>query len=667
MNFNYKEKSDCAYKLHTQNKLDEAQKLYLELLEVRPDDVNILNLLGLLYLSKSVPDKAVECLSKAFVLNQSEYICTNLAKAYYFNNEFEKSIKLYKQALQYGETDDIYYSMAISYKKLGDFTNVIKCYEKAIEINPDNVNALYNISLAYKQQNDIKKALYYAEKCLQLNKNDENLYSLLSGYYEDLGNYKSAVSMLEKAFELNKNNYLYLYNLGVLYSRLNDSAKALDCYNKSIEINPDYIESYVNAASLLKGKNDDKALEYLIKAYEKDNNNEKLLLSLAQTLKDLFENERSIEISNKIIRNNPLCSEAYSLLGINYMDIGEYEIALSEYEKALEYSPDNLNYLHGKAIALKYLGKEEESKQLLEYIVKHDRVSTQSIVSLGMVYLTEKDFKTGMKLYRKRSEENNMLSVFKDKIWDYGVNVKNKNVLVYTNCGLGDTIMYARYLLLLKNIVKKLTVQTDKELVSVLQYSFPDIEVIKKGITPPEYDCVVPMMDIQLVLDSDFTNIPYSEGYLKAKETETPSCLDTKLKKTGMFWQGNKKIFKNRSIDLSFYEPLMNNENIMFYSFQIDKDIHEKANFKSLKPYIADYSDTASLLSKLDVLITIDSSIAHMAGALSVKTFLLLPKIAEWRWFKDDKTTPWYNSMRIFRQKENGNWQEVIERVKREL
>ncbi len=667
MNFSYKEKSDCAYKLHTQNKLDDAQKLYIELLNENPDDVNILNLLGLLYLSKNMPDKAVEFLSKAFVLNQSEYICTNLAKAYYFNNEFEKSVKLYKQAIQYGETDDLYYSMAISYKKLGDYTNVIKCYEKAIEINPKNVNALYNLSLAYKQINDLKKALYYAEMCLEFNQNDEDLYSLLSGYYEDFGNYNSAAYMLEQAYELNKNNYLYSYNLGVLYSRLNDSQKALNYYIKAIEINPNYVESYVNAASLLKGKNDNKALDYLLQAYKINSNDEKILLSLAQTLKDMFENEKSLELVNKIIENNPKSAEAYSLLGINYMDTGNYELASDAYDMSLEICPNNINYLHGKAIVLKYLGKEEESKKLLEYIVKQDNASIQSITSLGMAYLTEKDFKNGMRLYRRRSEENNMLSVFKDKIWDYGKKIENKDVLIYTNCGLGDTIMYSRYIPIIEKKAKSVTLQTDKELVSVLSHSFPNIKVIKKGVKPENYEIVVPMMDIQLVLNMDFSDIPYSEGYIKSPHKDIPLILNTNKKKVGLFWQGNKKIFKNRSVDLEYYRQLILNKNIMFYSFQKDIDIIETDNFISLKNYINDYSDTAAFLSNIDILITIDSSIAHMAGAIGIKTFLLLPLVAEWRWFKDDKTTPWYNSVGIFRQKENGNWQEVIDRVKKQL
>ena len=129
--------------------------------------------------------------------------------------------------------------------------------------------------------------------------------------------------------------------------------------------------------------------------------------------------------------------------------------------------------------------------------------------------------------------------------------------------------------------------------------------------------------------------------------------------KVSIFNQGNKRIYKNRSISINELEPLLSNTNATFYSF-VDTNSN---SIVSLSKYINDYSDSAALLKCIDLLVTIDSSIVHAAGALGVKTFLLLPHTAEWRWFNDDKTTPWYNSVKIFKQNKSDDWSDVINSV----
>lgn len=672
MKFNYKQLSDTAYILHKENKLDEAEKIYKDLLSIKSDDVNVLNLLGLLYLSKKNPKEAINYLSKAYILKKSAYVASNLAKAYYFNAEPKKAIKIYEQALSYEESDDTYYSIALAYKKLNDFDNLVLNYKKAIELNPKNYSALYNLSLAYKDKNKIDDAIFYAKKCLEVKNNDEDLFALLSGYYEDKKEYDLAIEALRRAILLNNKKHIYFYNLGVLLARIDRYQEAQSAYIKSIELNNSHIESYINLASLYKNKDDSKALEYLLKGYEINSKDENLLLSLAQTYRTLYKNSESIEVLNNLLELNKKSAEAYSQLAINYMDLCEYKKALDYYDIAISLDDKNYNYYHGKAVALKYLGNINEAKELLEFVVKNDTASIQSKITLGMMYLTDKEFAKGMELYSQRSKESKFNEIFKDKIWKKEDSLENKNILVYSDCGLGDTLMYVRFLPLLKLKAKNVTLQTDKELLSILKISFPEIEIIKKGLTPSNYDIVMPLMDLQYALNIDFCEIKKKKSYLDVDKSlidkfSKLEILNTKNKKIGLCWQGNKKIFKNRFIDFKYIEELLDNKKCDFFSFQLEEDIKETENFHSLKRYINDYLDTAAILLNLDLLITIDSSIAHMAGALGVKTFLLLPKTAEWRWFDDTKKTIWYDSIEIFRQTESNNWIDVIERVKKEI
>lgn len=672
MNNEYFQLKEKAFSLHNSGNYAEARKLYEQLISLNSDDTNILNLYGLLLLSMKRYDDAVTQLSKAFILNHSAYIASNLAKAYYMNGDIVKSIVIFKQALDIEPSDDIYYSLALAYKQLKDYDNVILNYKKAININPKHYSSLYNLSLAYKVINDVDNAIIYALKCIEIKPEDEDIFVLLSGYYEAKRDYNNALIYINKACLINKNNYLYFYNQGVLNSKLNNIKQAIISYKTAINLNASYIQSYVNISHLIKDNNKEEALDYLLKAYKINQNEESLCLTLAQLYREMFKNKESIIILNNFLLRKKNSAAAFALLAINYMDLCNYKQALNFYNMALNLEPDNLNYQHGKAVALKYLDQISESKEILENIVKKDSNTIQSITTLGMIYLSERDFDKGMPLYIQRSKENKFSKIFKEKIWNNKVSLSGKNILVYTDCGLGDTVMYCRYLKKLKQISANITLQTDKDLLKILKYNFPDINIISKSEIAPQYNIVIPIMNLQYALNSDFNNIPDVNGYLKIDNEKIIKFsnikpVKNKVNKIGLFWKGNKRIFKNRFIDFSLISSLFNLKNCNFYSFQIDEYIEETENVFNLKSYINDYTDTAALLKNMDILITIDSSIAHISGALGVKTFLLLPHTPEWRWFNDNEKSSWYNSVKIFRQNEPNNWQEVIKLVENEI
>ncbi len=665
MKFNYKQASDSAYALHQNRQYDRAEKIYLHLLTIQPDDANVLNLLGLLYITKKREKEAINYLSKAFILKKTAYIASNLAKAYYFNNEFENALKIFDEALSLEPSEDIYYSIALTNKKMGKYKEAISNYNNALKFNEKNYKTYYNLSLAYKELNDIDNALLNAEKSALYTDSDEEVYTLLSSYYEEINEHEKALKALKKASEINPRNHLYFYNLGVLYSKLNNDKEAVIAYNTSIMLAPNYIESYVNISTIHKKQNLELALSYLEKAYSISDNEENLCLSLAQIYKDLNKNDKSIEILVKFLDKNNKSADAYSLLSVNYMDLCLYDNALLMAEKALDINPNDNNYKHSKAIALKYLSRLDEAEAILEQICNQSDVSIQSQIALGMIYLSKKEFEKGITLYRNRSKETKFSQIFKNKIWQPNIDISGKTVLLYSDCGLGDTIMYSRYIPILADKCKEIILQTDKDLVELLQYNFSNIKVIKKSQKCPDYDVVMPIMDIQLALNMDFKNIPFKEKYLSFEKNS--DLLNKNVKKIGLFWQGNKRVFKNRSINFEFLEPLLNVSNAEFYSFEVDQNIKCPKNIVDLSKNIKDYTDTASLLLDLDLLITIDSSIAHMAGALGVKTFLLLPQTAEWRWFNDEDSCSWYDSIKIFKQKKVNDWEEVISRVIKEI
>ncbi len=666
MNNKYSELINTAFKLHSQNRLDEAEKIYQQLIEISSDDVNLLNLYGVLCLSKGKTKQAIELLSKAVILKESAYIISNLAKAYLYNGESENAVKLFNKALEYEKNDDIYYSLGIAYKAIGNLDNAILAYKSALKIKPDKFNCAYNLFNIYKDLSRTDEAVELLEKFPE---NEEAMVGL-SSLFEEKKEYKKAIEKLEKAVYINKNEPSYYYNLGVMYSYIESFEKAKNNYIRALKLKPDYVQALVNLCSISKKDNKEEALKYILKAYEISPNEENVVLNLAEIYKNLGQNSKSIDILTKFISNKNDSADVYSLLAQNYMDLENYEKALNYYLEALKIKPSDLNYMHGKAMALKYLGDTKSAYKILEYIVKKDPNLIQSSISLGMLYLTDKNFQKGMPLYIKRSTETNFSKLYKKNIWQQGCILKDKTILLYSDCGLGDTIMFSRYIPFLQKIAKKVILQTDREIIDILSQSFKDVDVIPKNKTKQDYDIVIPLMSLPLALNIDFDNIPYSNGYLKfnKEKCENFSKLDifkTLKPKIGIVTEGNKRILKNRAIPIEFIEQLTENNNYKFYSFQLNET--KIKNTQPLKEYIKNYDDTASLLKNTDILITIDSSIVHIAGALGVKTFLMLPNVAEWRWFKDNNTTPWYDSVKIFRQTSNSNWQEVVNSIKAEL
>lgn len=670
MSVNYKQLFDNAYKMHNEGNISEAEKIYNILLEMSPEDFNVLNLYGLLCITKKEYQKAITLLSKAVVLSKSSYIINNLAKAHLSCNEVEKAIKLFKQAIEIDpKNDDSYYSMAIAYKKLNNLNMSAKCYEKALMINPNNYNAGYNLIVVYKDLKMYKKAINYANKCILINPNSEEVYSILSFLYESVNDIKSAVKALEKAVKIAPKQYLYFYNLGVLYSKINDINNSIKNYEKVLELNPDSVATLVNLSSLYRKKDNNIALKYIMQARKLSPKAKKVLLNIAQIYKDLNRNQESIDVLNELLTANPKAHEAFSLLAMNYMDLGQYDIALHNYEKAIEIVPDNYSYLHGTAVALKYLGRIDEFKELMKMVLKNDPKTPEVKITLGMAYLAEKKFEEGMSLYMARNLCTNFEKIFAKKVWRPFQDISSKKLVLYSNCGLGDTIMYSRYFDIVSNVAENVIVQTDKTLIPILKQNFKNIDFVDKGtILNNNFDMAIPVMDVPYVLKMNFSNIPNSKGYIKpdinlVEEISKSDIFNTKNKKIGICIQGNKRIFKNRFLSLDSILPFFQNENCSFYSLHIGDYNDENNHLIDLRKYIKSYSDTAAVLANLDLVITIDSSIVHMSGAMGIKTYLMLPYTPEWRWFDDDSKTPWYDSVRIFKQTKIGDWTDVVERI----
>lgn len=666
MNEKYKELTDRAFLLHKQNKLKEAEQIYSLLLTINPDDTNLLNLSGMLYIAKKEYTYAIKNLTKAIILNPNTYIMANLAKAYFYNNEIDNAIIIYKQAIDIKPNDDLYYSLAIAYKKINDYNSAIEAYKNAIKLNPTNYSAYFNLALIYKDKKEYKTSIEILKSAEKIKPNDDGLYSTLAEIYTCMKDYESAKAEYNRAVSINKENYIYYYNLAVLYSKSDDIKNSIINYKTSLKINPNYAPALLNLGILYNDINKLKSLHYIEKAYKIAPTENNICLAYAHILRKTGKNIKSIKLLYDILKNNPKNDNARYLLSLNMIDVGEYEKSLEICDNALKVNPKNFELIHAKAVALRYLNRCNEAKKLFAHVINGTKNNHLSCISLGMIYLKEKNFEKGMELYSKRSYDTTFFKEYKSKYWEKGTDFKDKTVLLYSDCGYGDTIMFSRYIPFLENYAKKVILRTDKTLLTLLQANYPNIEIIPKEKNCENYDIVMPIMNIAYALNMDFNNIPFSKGYLKCEtDCENKDIFKKNKINVGIFYQGSQFVLKNRSIDYRHLTPLFDNNKFNFYSFQIENS--QKEGIDNLSKYIKNHYDTAKFLKHTDILITVDSSIAHLAGAMGVKTYLLLPYISEWRWFDNTERTEWYDSIKIIKQTKVNSWDDVIIKLKNEL
>ena len=298
-------------------------------------------------------------------------------------------------------------------------------------------------------------------------------------------------------------------------------------------------------------------------------------------------------------------------------------------------------------------------------------------------YLSQRQFKKGYKYYVRRDmnsqDDIDWFKRFK-RPWKGG-NYKSETLLIYGDQGLGDQIQFFRYLPFIAKKFKSLKVVVAESLIDLFKRSYENNKNIKfykrENKRLPSYDKSVFMAALIYYLNKGFKNIPYSAGYLisddKKNEEYKTKYFNTDKFKVGICWESGSSAIRDqihRTLNVELFEDIINMPDAKIYSFQVKPSLENYKKYPNLIDLGAtfnDFDDTAAALKNLDVLVTVDTSVAHLAGALGIKTFMILPYCPDWRWFDNDKTTEWYDSITIFKQKINEDWDTVFERIVKQL
>jgi tetratricopeptide (TPR) repeat protein len=675
------------------------------------------------YLKQNSQSDQIKLLEKSsFLLNESLFdeaevialdvikLDKNMLEAYRIlahlhlnQNNYKKGLEWIQKSLNISKKHaSTYETQGIIFLKEKNIPQSKKSFKKALSLSPKNKKYLNYYTATTLELSDttfFEEDVSFLKTIITKNKEKSpilpNLHFSLASIYENFSKKSDASNHFKQARFLGFKNK-ELAEIALSYYNLNNYEKTIQLIENSGSINELNLEELKALISSYKNTNKiKKSLKIVQQALKLFPNNTNLLITYAIILKEtkaINEYENLLNYLDEKIsdENNPLNSTKnekstiYNNIGVLEQEKGRIEKAINYYEKAIKLSPTNTSYYSNLGLAYSFLGKFELSIKLFEKALSLSPSSNECKFNLSIYYLLNSRFEEGFNLYLSRLKLNrfkNLQSIAKSSkapFWK-GENLTGKSLFIYSEQGLGDTIQFVRYLPWVIEKAETVFFFPNEILEKLISYNFNSkkIKIIKYNeITSHSFDFQIPLMNLPIVHKTNFHNIIAPNSYLtppKEKQAITDSFKKNNSKlKIGFSWQGNPLAGAFRSIKLQKWLPLIDyfQDTADFYSLQKGPG-EEQLNFSSkinniipLGHLFEDFCDTATAISKLDLVITIDSSIAHLSGALGKPTWILLPVANDWRWFLKRSDSPWYPSVTLFRREIKEEWSNVFKRVK---
>lgn len=388
--------------------------------------------------------------------------------------------------------------------------------------------------------------------------------------------------------------------------------------------------------------------------------------------------EEALGLIDEALEISPQFSVAHGNRGIALTRLGCYDEALASYQRALELKPDFADALCNRGMTLQELGRFDEAQASFEEALTINPSGAPSNWNLALLRLLRGDLDWRGYEWRWAAEvRRTPLPQFSQPRWSGAGSLAGKTIFIHTEQGFGDTIMFSRYLWPLKAACPRQIIFGVKEqLYDLMQASFGDIvTVIHEGDYVDEFDYHCPLLSLPLAFKTATETIPAFMPYLKvpqpASETWRFPQHDEKL--IGLAWSGAALHGHDmkRSMNLVDMLPLLRT-GATYISLQkevsgLDRNLIERHGIVDPAAALLSFADTAAIISQLDLVITVDTAVAHLAGALGKPVWLLLSYVPDWRWLLDRSDSPWYPTARLFRQDSSRSWDGVIETVAKEL
>jgi tetratricopeptide (TPR) repeat protein/ADP-heptose:LPS heptosyltransferase len=572
------------------------------------------------------------------------------------------------------------YDQALNDYRAGDFAAAVLGFQAAVADEPRHTPAHYHLGLALHQLGHTDEGIHHYRQLLKHHPDYLDAWINLGDLCGKAGQPDSAITAWHQALALDADSVLIINNLGLTCLHIGLQKEALNYFRQAAAIEPDRPDLWVWLGNIQ--------------------------LGLAQY-------NPAAKAYRQALRLNPEDAQVRNNLAVTLGNLTQEEASLSEYRQALAIDPDLADGLNNLALALHKRDEREEAEQLLRHCTTKHPQYALGWANLGMVqqgmgklgeaiaaidralilspnqsgwiwnqslaYLTLGDFEHGWAGFEARYAPERGDANFTDlklpfPMWQ-GEPLAGKRILLVKEQGFGDQIQCLRFAVNLKDQGASIGAWVHPALVGIVA-SMPEIDDITIEAPQGGYDYWAYLMSVPARLSVAQSGLPGKLPYLFAndqKSTLAGRRIDgfaQGRRKIAINWAGNSSHPNdhNRSLATELLEPWLSLEHIAWISVQKDRGANAEAwvqqgTLLDLGREIADFTDTAAILANVDLLITIDSAVAHLAGAIGMKTWLLLPENADYRWMRECVDTPWYPSVTLWRQKVLGDWQSVVDEV----
>lgn len=521
--------------------------------------------------------------------------------------------------------------------------------EALLTITPRNVHLLTLLGATQMQQRNFAAAANSFKSAITYRPRQPNLYNNLGVALLNLNAFDQSIAALQQAIRFNPEFAQAYNNLGKALKQKGQLVSAAESFRKAVVLNPVLADAHNNLGEVLRAQG---VLEEALEAYHKalmvQPKSPELYYNIGKVFMEEDRLEAAQEAYQKSISLNPQLAEVHNNLAITLKRKGQLKAAISAYDRALTINPELADAREGKAFTALLQGKLLTGFELMEArMYKKDNLKTRPP-------------RPGL-------------------IRDKAQSLQKAHILVYAEQGLGDTLQFCRYLPLLEARGAKVTFQVTSKLHNIL--CTLDCQTLFVETLPPS-DCIdfeIPLMSLPYHLDTDLDSVPASTAYLNASVEKLElwrGRLTGSRFNIGICWQGGtSKIDTGRSFPLALFAPLAALPRVELVSLHKGAGEDQLTGIDFNVTYLGPdfdigesaFSDTAAVMQACDLIITSDTSVAHLAGALGCPTWVALKSIPDWRWMMERTDSPWYPAMTLYRQKIRGDWGSVFEDMERDL
>jgi tetratricopeptide (TPR) repeat protein len=546
------------------------------------------------------------------------------------------------------------------------------------------MNEQIQSAFRHLQTGNVQQAAHLCRELLTIHPHDSDALYLLGIIYDRIGDYDSAIESINKSLQFNPANDYACFDLGNIFRKKGRTDEAMFFFQKAVQLNPSNAGAHYCLAVTLQemGRFND-ALNSYTKVLQINPNHADTYNNMGSILQETGQLDEAVNYYQKALSINPTLFMAYNNLGNALMEKGQFDDAVAHYQKAVGLNPDFAGGYCNLGVALQNKQDINEAVYAYQKAIRLDPDYIDAHWNLSLAFLLSGRFREGWKEYEWRLKKKDHIYYgrkFSHTLWDGVSDISGLTILLHAEQGLGDTIQFIRYAPLVAQRGARVVVECQKELKALLHNAGGIHYVVAYGEQLPEFDMHCPLLSLPLLFDTTLETIPAGIPYLNAGTLLRESWRakvqhDNSRQKIGLVWAGNLTNTKGRyrSCLLETFSPLASIDDTTFYSLQKGEASEQaKTPPKGMKlvdytEEIHDFSDTAAFMQNLDLIISVDTAAAHLAGAVGRPVWTLLPFNPDWRWMLHREDSPWYPTMRLFRQPSFGDWESVMAGVAGEL